>query len=364
MKVGLIAQPWIAVPPHAYGGSEAVIDRLARGLQAAGHEVVLCASGDSECPVPRRSPLSEQRPDQIGQVLPELYHVLEAYDALALVGVDVIHDHTLAGAFVAPTGTPVAVTNHGPFDPMLRRLFAAIADRAAVVAISRSQARAAAPGTIRAVIHHGLDVEDVPVGSGSSDYLLHVGRMTPDKGVLEAIAVARGAGLPLVIAGKCREAAEWAFFEELVRPRLGGGIEFVGEVDGPTRNELMSGAMALLNPIQWEEPFGLVMIESLATGTPVVATCRGAAPEIVDDGITGFLAETVEDLTAAVLRAPELDRSACRRAVEHRFSTARMVDDHLALYRRLVGTAGGTSFHGRRRGLLHVGSAGLAAPER
>lgn len=334
MKIALIAPPWLPVPPRAYGGTEAVVDRLARGLHAAGHDVVLWASGDSGCPVPRRAPLSAAQPDLMGQTIPELFHAVAAYGEVG--DADIVHDHTVLGAFAAPSSARVVVTNHGPFDAMLRPIFEAIARRASVVAISHVQARAAVPGTIRAVIHHGLDPGSIPVGSGSGGYLAHVGRMSPDKGVVQAIAVAERAGLPLLIAGKCRDRAEVEFFDAAVRPRLGRDVEYVGEVDETAKYALMGDALAFLNPIQWEEPFGLVMIEALATGTPVLSTARGAAPEIVESGRTGWLADSVEALALAVREAVALDRGACRLSVEQRFSTTRMVERHLALYLRLL----------------------------
>jgi glycosyltransferase involved in cell wall biosynthesis len=159
--------------------------------------------------------------------------------------------------------------------------------------------------------------------------------MTPDKGAEQAISVARRAGIPLVLAAKMREPAERRFFEERVRPLLGPGVEWVGEVGGDEKRDLLAGAVALLNPIQWDEPFGLVMIESLACGTPVLATRRGAAPEIVDDGVTGFLGDE-DALVAATGRLGDLDRDACRAAVTDRFSTSRMVDGHLDLFARIL----------------------------
>jgi glycosyltransferase involved in cell wall biosynthesis len=159
--------------------------------------------------------------------------------------------------------------------------------------------------------------------------------MTPEKGVEAAITVARGAGVPLRIAAKMREPAELAFFEQVVAPRLGPDVEYVGEVGGQDKLRLLGDAVCLLNPIAWPEPFGMVMVEALACGTPVVGTPEGAAPEIVDDGVTGHLRRDGGALSAAVLDASALDRAACRRSVERRFGIARMADDHLRLYRRV-----------------------------
>src|SRR4029453_13222726 len=165
---------------------------------------------------------------------------------------------------------------------------------------------------IAAVIHHGIDVDDIPVGNGDGGYACTLGRMTPSKGIREAILVAREAQVPLRIAAKMREPLERQYFDECVRPLLGGEIEYLGELNSAEKYQLLGGAFALLNPIQWPEPFGLVMIEALACGTPVVATPCGSAPEIVADGETGFVRSELSSLAAALNHARELDRNRCR----------------------------------------------------
>jgi glycosyltransferase involved in cell wall biosynthesis len=174
------------------------------------------------------------------------------------------------------------------------------------------------------------------VGKGDGNYLLFLGRMTPDKGVREAVLAARAVGVPLVIAAKNREPVEQAYFAEQISPLLTDDVELVGEVAGEAKLALLGAARALLNPIQWAEPFGLVMIEAMACGTPVIACPNGAAPEIVDTGSTGFLCSDHAELVAAIQRVDQLDRGACREAVTRRFSTSRMVTDHLVLYREMV----------------------------
>ena len=189
---------------------------------------------------------------------------------------------------------------------------------------------------IAAVIHHGIDLEEVPVGEGRGGYLLFLGRMSASKGAREAALVARGAGVPLLIAAKMRERQEYAYFEEHVEPLLGAEVQYVGEIGGAHTQEVLGNALALVNPIAWPEPFGLVMVEALASGTPVLTFPEGAAPEIVDDGVTGFLCRSVADMAASVAQVPTLDRAKCRAAVEERFSTQRMVKDHLALFDYLL----------------------------
>ena len=335
MRIGLLAPPWLPVPPPAYGGTEAVVDRLARGIQAAGHEVVLFTTGDATCPVDRRWAFEVAQAPRMGEAVAELRHLVHAYEALA--SCDIVHDHTVIGPAYAERlpALPVVTTNHGPFDVELLDVYRAVAHRVPIIAISHAQAAAAHGLPLAGVIHHGIDLERFPIGQGDGGYLLFLGRMTPDKGAEQAIAIARRAGLPLRLAAKVREPAEQRYFDERVRPLLGPGVEFVGEVGGEDKYELLAGAVALLNPIQWEEPFGLVMIEALACGTPVLATPRGAVPEIVDHGVTGFLGSE-DELVAAAARCGELDRAACRAAVAERFSTARMVEDHLDLFARIL----------------------------
>jgi glycosyltransferase involved in cell wall biosynthesis len=312
-----------------------VIDRLARGLHAVGHDVLLFATGDSTCPVPKQWAYRRATQDINGTCAVELRHLIHAYDALRHC--DVVHDHTVLGpayAFRRPE-LPVVTTNHGPFDTELEDIYHEVAERVAIIAISHHQAGTADSVPIAAVIHHGVDPEAFAVGAGNGGYFAYVGRMTSGKGVREACVVAREAGVPLRIAAKMREPAEREYYEERVRPLLGGDIEYVGELQRAETNELVGGAAALLNPIHWPEPFGLVMVEALACGTPVIAFPAGAAPEIVTDGATGYLPTSVEEMVKRVHQVDRIDRRDCRAAVEGHFSTGRMVAEHIALYERV-----------------------------
>jgi glycosyltransferase involved in cell wall biosynthesis len=338
VRIALIAPPWVPVPPPSYGGTEAVVDRLARGYQTAGHEVLLIASGDSTCPVPRASVIPRADEVTMGAAVPELRHVIHAYEQVR--DMDIVHDHTVMGPVYASARhdlPPVVTTNHGPFNEELSDIFRTIGDAVPIIAISHSQAATARDVPIASVIHHGIDTELFPVGDGSGDYLLFLGRMIPEKGARRAALIAHMAGVPLKIAAKMREPLEQRYFEEQVKPLLGNGVEYVGEVGCAERVRLLQGARALLNPIRWPEPFGLVMIEALACGTPVLTFREGAAPEIVDHGVTGFVAEDDADLVHAIDRIDELDRRACREVAGTRFSTARMVQEHLRLFDRLLG---------------------------
>ena len=335
MRIGLVTGPWIPVPPATYGGTERVVDTLARGFADAGHEVLLAAPADSTCPVQLVAGMRPTDYGGLGTTLSELSHVVRAYEELQEV--DVIHDHTMAGPLYLhrPGGVPVATTIHGPLHAQAVDIYRAAARKGAVIAISRDQALNAPEVPVTRVIHHGMDLSAVPVGTGSGGYLCFVGRSCPDKGLLEAITIARQAGLHLKIAVKMREPEEVRYFREVIEPMLGPNEDFVGEVDDARKYRLMGEAIAFLNPIQWAEPFGLVMIEALATGTPVIGTAIGSAPEIVDHGRTGFLATTTE-LAALVPAAAALDRAACRKDVEDRFSAQRMVAEHLELYGQLI----------------------------
>jgi len=341
LLIGLIAPPWLPVPPVRYGGIERVIDGLARGLVAAGHEVLLATPAGSTCPVPQIAGLPASAPERMGCTVVEIPYALSAYAAFE--DADIVHDHTVAGPLCVRRrpGAPVVTTNHGPFNADLNPIYAEMSrQRVAVVAISHHQASTAQNVKIAAVIHHGLDIDDIPVGDGNGGYACAVGRMTPSKGIREAILVAREAGIPLQIAAKMREPLERQYFDECVRPVLGGNIEYLGELNAAEKYQLLGGAFALLNPIQWPEPFGLVMIESLAAGTPVIALRRGSVPEVIEDGVTGFICDDVEGMVRATERIGELDPEACRRHAE-RFSGEAMCRGYEQVYERLVRSRSG-----------------------
>jgi glycosyltransferase involved in cell wall biosynthesis len=204
-----------------------------------------------------------------------------------------------------------------------------------VIGISHAQV-SAAPGVAHAVVHHGLVPSDFPAGAGKGGHLLFLGRMSPDKGADRAVRVARAAGVPLLLAAKMREPSEREYFARQVEPLLGDGARFLGEADRATKTSLLADAKGLLVPIRWPEPFGMVMIESLACGTPVLAFPEGAAPEVVEHRRTGFLCRDEADMATAVGRLDELSRQDCREAVERRFSARRMAADHVRVYRSAI----------------------------
>jgi glycosyltransferase involved in cell wall biosynthesis len=341
MRIGLIAAPWIQVPPPKYGGSEAVVDNLARGLRDAGHDVELFTVGDSRCDVPR-SWIFPETVAPIQDSLLESIHVEAAYRKF--VDVDVIHDHTIIGPLfgsqVAAPGVPVVTTMHGPFSPTGRLLYSRLPERVSLISISHHQRSTAGDVPVEAVIPHGIDTEKYYFGEGGGGYLVFVGRMDPGKGVGRAIEVAHRVRMPLILMCKMREDAERAYFRDVIEPMMKGkDVELLIEPEEAQRIELVAKANGMIFPIQWPEPFGLVMAEALACGTPVIASPQGAATEIVEPGVTGFLHEKVDDLVTAVGRLGEINRLDCRRAAEKRFSLERMVADHLRLYRRLIDRA-------------------------
>jgi glycosyltransferase involved in cell wall biosynthesis len=345
MDIAIIAPPWLPVPAPAYGGTEAVLDALARGLQAAGHEVLLVCHPDSTCPVPRASVIPAEDAVRMGRMSIELENAIGAYELVQ--GADVVHDHTLTGPMYSARfpKLPVVTTNHNPFTRPYNAIYGAVVPRVAVVAISNSHA-ASTNVPVDAVVHHGIDVEDYPIGRGDGGYVALLGRMVANKGVHRAIAVAKTVGMPLKIAAKMREPYERAYFEEFVEPHLGDDVIFLGEVDADGKRELLASAAALLNPISWREPFGMAMLESLACGTPVVGCPQGAAPEIVEHGVTGFLGDTDAELINGLMSLDHIDRRVCREQARQRFSVERMVEAYLRVYeRRRSGTASSQQLH-------------------
>jgi glycosyltransferase involved in cell wall biosynthesis len=345
LRVAVLAPVWFAVPPTGYGGIELVVSLLADGLAEAGHDVTLFASGDSRTRGKLSAVYAEAPSELIGRAMPDLRHVLACYDRADEF--DVVNDHTgmLGAALGGLATTAVLHTVHGPLDiaeaQEIYARIAKLAPRVGLISISENQRRPMPDLPWAATIPNAIDLSIYPCKPHRGDYLLFLGRMSPDKGAHRAIAVAMELGIPLKIAGKRRELKERQYFAELVEPHIGHGVEYLGEVTHGEKVELLQDARATLFPIEWEEPFGLVMIESMACGTPVIATRHGAVPEVIEDGVSGVIVNSYREMAAALDRADGLDPIECRRYVEARFSPARMVDDYVAAYRDAIARATG-----------------------
>jgi glycosyltransferase involved in cell wall biosynthesis len=321
LHIAMLAPPWIAVPPTGYGGVESVVSALTEALVAAGHDVTLFCAPGSASAARVVTLLDAAHPHEIERALYEADHVARAFAAIERGGFDVVHDHCgfTALAMADRLGTPLVHTLHGPFDAGTSAFYAGHGHKAALVAISAAQLGTAPSVVVAdAIIRNPVDVAAWPLRETKDDYLLWVGRMNEEKGPHRAIAAARAAGVPLVLAGVIQPGQE-AFFAREVAPHIdGASVSFAGEIGGAVKRSLFAGAQALLMPIRWEEPFGMVMIEALACGTPVIAFDAGAAPEVVVDGVTGYLVADVAEMAAAVERLPALSGRRCREwVVEH-----------------------------------------------
>ncbi|MCC6382351.1 MAG: glycosyltransferase family 4 protein [Dehalococcoidia bacterium] len=337
LRIGLIAPPWFAVPPKGYGGIELVVSYLADGLVERGHEVTLFAAGGSATRARLVTPYGEEQAPLIGDAFVEARHLLDAYACWQ--DFDVIHDHTLLGLLAgAQLPLPVVHTIHGPVTDRVGPLYERLAHGVELVAISENQRSTLPPGVDATVIHNGIDTDSIAFREQpGGDYLVFVGRMSPEKGVAEAIDIARAAGMPLLILAKINEEPERRYYQEVVLPRVAGGdVEVLEHASPQQKFRAYRGALATLFPIQWPEPFGLVMIESMATGTPVIAMRRGSAPEVIEDGVTGFLCDSLDEAVDAVSRVRELSRLACRERTERLFNARSKVAAHEELYWSLV----------------------------
>ena len=342
MRIAQIAPVHESVPPARYGGTERVVHWLTEELFARGHDVVVFGSGDSTTRaelvpvVPRSLRASGER------VSAEAMHLIAIERAIrAEPAFDLIHAHVDWPAFGAASRSPVPVvsTMHGRLDGAEAQAMLATYDDVPLVAISDAQRAFAPRANWQATIHHGLRVGSLPFVPTPKPYLAFVGRISREKRPDLAIRAARAAGLPLKIAAKLNGNPEdREYFRRVVEPLIdaGPGVELVGEISEDEKAEFMGQARALLFPVDWPEPFGLVAIEALAFGTPVIARPLGALPEIVEDGRNGFLVDGVDEMVAAIRAVGSISRAACRDSVRRRFTVERMVDQYEAVYRRLA----------------------------
>ncbi len=339
MRIAIVAPVWFPIPPPGYGGIELVVSLLTEGLVERGHDVTLFGAPGSSTKATLVTDLAEP-PDrsQLGNAWYDAYHALASYQRLG--DFDIVHDHAgIMGPVCAAMrgGKPPAVhTLHGPWTDESRLLYGLLDDAVHLVAISNAQAEENPDVTYAGVVHNGIDVDAYPYRTDKDDYLVYIGRSNPDKGPVEAIRIARDTGNDLKMILKRGEPPEIAYFDHEIQPLLGHDIELFENVSHTEKADLLGRARALVFPIRWPEPFGLVMVEAMACGTPVVTTNRGAAPELVLEGVTGFRRDTADDLTRAIAHIDELDPAACRARVEEHFSAAAMVAGYEALFASLA----------------------------
>ncbi|MFN0072011.1 MAG: glycosyltransferase family 4 protein [Chloroflexota bacterium] len=344
MRIAQVAPPLEQVPPPKYGGTERVIYALTEELVRRGHDVTLFASGDSTTsarlvPIVDRAIWHHPRYlDHLPFVFTELQTVLERSDEF-----DIIHSHLdyLAFPFARQSSTPWVHTLHGRMDlPEYQQLYRAFSD-ANVISISKNQRRPIPFAHWVATVYNGIAVSDYPYEARTGDYLAFVGRISPEKNVHIAIEVALKADMPLKIAARMplpqalnpNDGDDWAYYEQKIKPMLEHPlIEYVGELDEKQKRALLRDAAALINPVNWPEPFGLVMAEALACGTPVIAKRAGSVPEIIDDGRTGFICDSAPEMALLCDRLGEIKRSDCREAAERRFSQSVMAERYEQVY--------------------------------
>lgn len=342
MRIAQIAPLWEQVPPPAYGGIELVVSLLTDELVRRGHEVTLFASGDSQTIANLESvyPKALRLDDTVKEYgVYEMLHLSRVYEQAA--DFDIIHSHV--GCAALPYSqliktTPTVHTLHGVFTPDNRKLYH-YARKQPYISISDSQRDPSVELNCVATVYNGINVDSFKFHETPDNppYLAFLGRLSPEKGPHHAIEIAKRTGIPLKMAGKI-DVVDREFYAQEIEPHVDGEfIQFLGEANHIQKNELMGRAIATLFPITWREPFGLVMVEALASGSPLIAMPLGSVPEVVADGQVGFLCNTVDECVDAVKRIDTIDRATCRRYVYERFSAASMTNGYEAVYQKVLG---------------------------
>jgi len=339
LRIGVLASIAHRTPPRGYGPWEQIAATLTEGLVALGHEVTLFATGDSitSAHLHAEAPRGYEEDSSIDAKVYEGLHNAAAFERAKSFDIISNQFDFLPLTYSRLVTTPVVTTIHGFSSARILPVYQAYADVGRYVAISDADRQSSL--RYEATIHHGIELARFTFSADPGSYLLFLGRIHPDKGTHRAIEVARRTGLPLVIAGIIHDEA---YFRDLVEPHLRRpGVTYAGPVEPAERDALLGGAFALLHLISFAEPFGLSVVEALATGTPVIATRRGSMPELIRHGETGFLVEDVAEAVDAIGRVPSLRRRDCRDDVQSRFTAERMVADYVSVFGRIV--AGGPS---------------------
>ncbi|MFE4831738.1 glycosyltransferase family 4 protein [Streptomyces sp. NPDC056672] len=337
LKVAMIAPPWFEIPPSGYGGIEAMCAVLTDGLVNLGHEVTVISAGANGTRGQHVQTYATPQWERIGGLQEELFHIAAAARALDRMEVDIVHNHSLGGSLLARgLSVPTVSTLHGPLTDEPGDYYRLFEKSASYIALSDSQRSGADDINWCATVPNGVQVADYTYRAQKEEWALFLGRCTPDKGMHLAIDIARAAGMKIRLAAKCNEPPEKEYFKTEIAPRLDADVEWLGEVHGHAKTELLSRAKCLLFPILWEEPFGLVMIEALASGTPVLALRRGSVPEVVEHGVTGIICDTAEQLTYALKEVSDIDPRKCREAAVRRFDASVMAMRYEAAYRDLI----------------------------
>ncbi|MEU7765187.1 glycosyltransferase family 4 protein [Nocardia sp. NPDC049190] len=343
-RIAMVVPPYFDVPPKAYGGVEAVVADLVDALVARGHDVTLFGAGEPGTKAKFVPVWDRTLPERLGEPFPEVVHALRVRRAIeklaATSGVDLVHDHTFAGPLNAyayqSLGLPTVLTVHGPVEDDIYRYYQDLGEEVALVAISDRQRELAHGLNWSGRVHNALNVDDWPFQVEKGDYALFLGRFNECKAPHLALEAAHAAGIPLVLAGKCSEVPEKAYFEQKVRPLLTDNDHLFGLADATAKRKLLANARCLLFPIRWEEPFGMVMIESMVCGTPVVALRGGAVSEVVVDGVTGRICDDPAELPAAIAEVQTIDPAACRAHVQAKFGSDTLGRGYEQVYRNLL----------------------------
>ena len=342
LRIAMVMPPWLEVPPAGYGGMERVCASLIDGLVDLGHHVTLFGAGTKTGTKARFvSTDPKLQYPRLLEALPELVHIAHVNELLDRESFDVVHDHSTVGPITAPMReAPTVITVHDSPVGKVAEYLSTIDNKVSLIAISHAQRRVAPHLAWYSTIHHGIEVDGPCKTEASTGPVLWLGRFAEDKGPDLAIEACRKANLPLLLAGKANQKDEWKYLDEVIRPMLGPGIELVLNGDRERTEALLHEARALILPIRWEEPFGMVFIEAMSKGTPVVALRRGAVPEIVLHGRTGFICDDEADLPDALHDVVNMDPGDCADHVRTMFSVPLMARRYERVYRQIISQRG------------------------